>query len=125
MAMDESVNVFGEPLETCGDDPVTGFFRDGCCNTSGQDIGSHTVCVALTDEFLAFSKSRGNDLTTPVPAYGFPGLRAGQRWCLCAARWQEAEAAGKAPRVYLRRTHQRALETVPMDVLRRYAIDIN
>lgn len=125
MEMDDSLNVFGEPLENCGEDPVTGFFRDGCCNTSQQDIGSHTVCVALTDEFLQFSKSRGNDLTTPIPAYGFPGLKEGQRWCLCASRWREAEEAGKAPRVYLRRTHQRALETVPMDVLRRYAIDVN
>ena len=125
MEMDESLNVFGEPLESCGDDPVTGFFRDGCCNTSGQDVGSHTVCVALTDEFLQFSKSRGNDLMTPIPAYGFPGLKEGQRWCLCASRWREAHEAGKAPRVYLRRTHRRALETVPMDVLRRYAIDVN
>ena len=125
MEMDESLNVFGEPLESCGDDPVTGFFRDGCCNTSGQDVGSHTVCVALTDEFLQFSKSRGNDLTTPIPAYGFPGLKEGQRWCLCASRWREAHEEGKAPRVYLRRTHRRALETVPMDVLRRYAIDVN
>lgn len=125
MEMMESLNVFGESLESCGDDPVTGFFRDGCCNTSGQDFGSHTVCVALTDEFLQYSKSRGNDLTTPIPAYGFPGLKEGQRWCLCASRWREAQEAGKAPRVYLRRTHQRALETVPMDVLRRYAIDVN
>jgi uncharacterized protein (DUF2237 family) len=125
MEMDESVNVFGEPLETCSADPLTGFFRDGCCNTSGQDAGSHTVCVELTREFLEFSRSRGNDLMTPIPAYGFPGLRAGQRWCLCAARWLEAQRAGKAPRVHLRRTHRRALETVPMDVLRRYAIDVN
>ena len=125
MDMDESLNVFGEPLESCGSDPVTGFFRDGCCNTCKQDIGSHTVCVSLTDAFLEFSRRRGNDLTTPIPAYGFPGLREGQRWCLCASRWREAEEAGKAPRVYLRRTHQRALESVPMEVLRRYAIDLS
>lgn len=125
MEMDESVNVFSEPLETCGDNPMTGFFRDGCCNTTKQDLGSHTVCVELTREFLEFSRSRGNDLMTPIPAYGFPGLKAGQRWCLCATRWLEAEKAGKAPRVYLRRTHLRALETVPMDVLRRYAIDLS
>jgi uncharacterized protein (DUF2237 family) len=123
--IDESVNVFGESLETCGDDPVTGFFRDGCCNTSDQDRGSHTVCVELTQEFLEFSRSRGNDLMTPVPAYGFPGLRAGQRWCLCASRWLEAQEAGRAPRVYLRRTHRRALDIVPMDVLRRFAIDLS
>lgn len=125
MDMDASVNVFGEPLEACSDNPLTGFFRDGCCNTSAQDAGSHTVCVELTLDFLEFSRSRGNDLMTPVPAYGFPGLRAGQRWCLCAARWLEAQQAGKAPRVYLRRTHRRALDTVPMETLRRYAIDVS
>ncbi len=125
MEIDESINVFGEPLETCGEDPVTGFFRDGSCNTCSQDVGSHTVCVELTREFLEFSKGRGNDLMTPIPAYGFPGLRAGQRWCLCATRWLEAEKQGKAPRVHLRRTHQRALETVPMEVLRPYAIDVS
>ncbi|MEM1189266.1 MAG: DUF2237 domain-containing protein [Pseudomonadota bacterium] len=125
MQMDESVNVFGEPLETCGEDPMTGFFRDGCCNTSDGDFGSHTVCVELTQEFLEFSRSRGNDLMTPQPMYGFPGLKAGQRWCLCASRWAEAERAEKAPRVYLQRTHRRALEIVPMDVLRRFAIDVN
>ena len=125
MEIDESINVFGEPLETCGEDPMTGFFRDGSCNTCSQDVGSHTVCVELTREFLEFSKGRGNDLMTPIPAYGFPGLRAGQRWCLCATRWLEAQKKGKAPRVHLRRTHQRALETVPMEVLRPYAIDVN
>ncbi len=125
MEMDDSVNVFGEPLETCGEDPVTGFFRDGCCNTSAQDFGSHTVCVELTQDFLEYSKSRGNDLMTPVPAYGFPGLKPGQRWCLCAARWLEAQKAGKAPRVYLRRTHVRALDTVPMEVLRSFALDLS
>jgi len=125
MEMHESVNVFGEPLETCGEDPMTGFFRDGCCNTGSLDAGSHTVCVELTQDFLAFSKGRGNDLMTPIPAYGFPGLKAGQRWCLCAARWLEAQKEDKAPRVYLKRTHQGALKTVPMEILRRYAIDIN
>jgi len=125
MDMDESLNLFGEALETCSNDPKTGFFRDGCCNTSAQDGGSHTVCVELTQDFLEFSKSRGNDLMSPVPAFGFPGLKAGDRWCLCASRWLEAHKQGKAPRVYLRRTHQRALETVPMDVLRTYAIDLS
>ena len=123
--MDESVNVFGEALETCGEEPMTGFFRDGCCNTSEQDLGSHTVCVEVTDDFLEYSRFRGNDLSTPVPEFEFPGLKAGDRWCLCAARWLEAEQAGMAPRVFLRRTHQRALEIVPMDLLRQYAVDLN
>jgi uncharacterized protein (DUF2237 family) len=123
--MDESLNVFGEKLEPCGRDPVTGFFRDGCCNTASDDLGSHTVCVALSSEFLEYSRSRGNDLVTPRPEFGFPGLQDGDRWCVCAARWREAETAGAAPRVYLRSTHQRALETVPLETLRRYAIDLS
>ena len=123
--MDESVNVYGESLQSCGDDPVTGFFRDGCCNTSAQDIGSHTVCVAVTQDFLEFSRSRGNDLMTPVPQFGFPGLRPGDRWCLCASRWLQAHEAGVAPRVYLQRTHRKALEVVPLDVLKRYAADLS
>ncbi|WP_372957257.1 DUF2237 family protein, partial [Marinobacter sp.] len=86
-AQDESINVLGEPLEDCGTDPVTGFFRDGCCNTGPEDLGSHTVCAVVTDKFLAFSRSRGNDLSTPRPEFGFPGLRPGDGWCLCAARW--------------------------------------
>ncbi|MDP5053704.1 MAG: DUF2237 domain-containing protein [Congregibacter sp.] len=125
MNMAESLNVFGETLEACSHDPMTGFFRDGCCNTSAQDGGSHTVCVELTQEFLEFSRSRGNDLMRPVPEYGFPGLQAGNCWCLCAARWLEAHQQDKAPRVYLRRTHQRVIDTVPMDVLRRYALDVS
>ena len=123
--MDESLNVFGEKLETCGEAPMTGFFRDGCCNTSDQDLGSHTVCVEVTEDFLNYSRSRGNDLLTPVPAYGFPGLKAGDRWCLCAARWLEAQRADMAPRVFLRRTHLRALEVAPLQLLRRYAVDLN
>ncbi|WOJ95878.1 DUF2237 domain-containing protein [Congregibacter brevis] len=125
MTQAESLNVFAEPLETCGTDPVTGFFRDGCCNTSKQDLGSHTVCVELSQEFLEFSRSRGNDLMTPMPQFDFPGLSAGQRWCLCATRWLEAHKESKAPRVYLRRTHSRALETVPMEILRGYALDLS
>lgn len=125
MTVDDSVNVFGEKLETCGEKPMTGFFRDGCCNTSEQDVGSHTVCVEVTDDFLAYSRSRGNDLVTPMPAYGFPGLKAGDRWCLCAGRWLEAQQADMAPRVFLRRTHRRALEIVPLEVLRQYAADLN
>lgn len=123
--MDESINVFGEPIETCSDRPLTGFFRDGCCNTSDQDLGSHTVCVRVTQEFLEFSRFRGNDLSTPVPEFGFPGLKAGDRWCLCASRWLEAHEAGMAPRVLLRCTHQRALEIVPLELLRSFAIDLS
>lgn len=122
---DESVNIFDEPLETCGDDPMTGFFRDGCCNTGPQDRGSHTVCVEVTQEFLEFTRSRGNDLSTPMTAYGFPGLRAGDRWCLCATRWLEAHEAGQAPRVYVKRTHKRALDTIPMEVLTAAAVDLD
>ncbi len=123
--MDESTNVFGEPLEDCSRNPLTGFFRDGCCNTSKQDAGSHTVCVELTPEFLEFSKLRGNDLSTPRPEFGFPGLKPGDRWCLCAARWVEAYESETAPRVWLTRTHKRALEIVPLQVLREFAIDLN
>ena len=124
-SMDRSVNVFGEPLEDCNQDPVTGFFRDGCCNTSDQDLGSHTVCVRVTREFLEFSRSRGNDLSTPHPEFEFPGLKPGDRWCLCAARWVEAYQHGMAPRVMLKSTHERALEVVPLAVLRKYAGDLN
>ena len=123
--MDSSLNVFGETLESCSEDPVTGFFRDGCCNTSEQDVGSHTVCVQVTQEFLEFSRFRGNDLSTPQPDFGFPGLQPGDRWCLCAERWREAHAAGMAPRVYLRSTHERALEIVPLSVIREFAADLN
>ena len=117
-------NVLGEPLATCSIRPMTGFFRDGCCNTGPGDLGSHTVCVVATAEFLAFSKSRGNDLSTPVPDFGFPGLEPGDRWCLCAPRWQEALEAGKAPRVVLRSTHEGALEYCLLEDLKRYAIDL-
>lgn len=123
--MDESVNVFGEAIQTCSDSPTTGFFRDGCCNTSEQDVGSHTVCVEVTREFLEFSRFRGNDLSTPMPQFEFPGLRPGDRWCLCAARWLEAHEAGMAPRVVLKGTHRRALEIVPLRLLRGFAVDLN
>jgi uncharacterized protein (DUF2237 family) len=125
MSMDESVNVFDEPLETCGEDPVTGFFRDGCCNTSIHDQGSHTVCVEVTQDFLQYSRFRGNDLSTPVPQYGFPGLKPGDTWCLCAARWLEAYNHKMAPRVYLMRTHKKALDIVPLELLKQHAVDIN
>lgn len=123
--MDSSRNVFGETLETCGERPMTGFFRDGCCNTSAEDAGSHTVCVQVTKEFLEFSRFRGNDLSTPRPELGFPGLKPGDRWCLCAERWREAHAAGMAPRVFLRSTHERALEIVPLKTMREFAADLN
>ena len=123
--MDRSGNVVGEPRESCSEEPMAGFFRDGCCNTSDEDLGSHTVCVEVTREFLEFSRFRGNDLSTPVPEYGFPGLKPRDRWCLCAARWLEAQQHGMAPRVMLRGTHQRALEIVPLNLLKEYAADLN
>lgn len=123
--MDTSLNVFGEPLIACGEDPVTGFFRDCFCNTSPEDFGSHTVCVEVSEQFLQYSRFQGNDLSTPFPEHGFPGLQPGDRWCLCAARWLEAYEQQMAPRVYLQRTHKRALETVPMEVLRQFAADLN
>ena len=123
--MDESINVFGEVLESCSEDPVTGFFRDGCCNTSDDDHGSHTVCIEVSENFLQFSRFRGNDLSTPMPEFGFPGLKPGDRWCLCAARWMEAYQHEMAPRVFLRRTHIRALEITPLEILRQFAADLN
>jgi len=123
--MDDSVNVFDEPLEECGKDPVTGFYRDGCCNTSGEDIGSHTVCILATQEFLEYSRFKGNDLSTPALQFGFPGLQPGDSWCLCAARWLEAHQQGMAPRVYLKRTHKKALNIVPLKLLREFAADLN
>ena len=119
-----SRNVLGERLEPCSTAPVTGFFRNGCCDTSAEDTGSHTVCAVMTAEFLAFSKARGNDLSTPMPQWGFPGLKPGDRWCLCAPRWQEAFAAGKAPRVALRATHEGALEFCALADLKRFAVDL-
>ncbi len=114
-------NVLGTELETCSMDPMTGFFRDGCCNTGRDDEGMHLVCAEMTEQFLAFSKSRGNDLSTPMPHYDFPGLMEGDRWCLCVLRWKEAYEAGMAPKVNLRATHISTLEFVDLDVLREYA----
>lgn len=118
-------NVLGEPLELCSEAPLTGFTRSGSCETGPQDLGSHTVCARVTQEFLEYSRSRGNDLMTPVPDFDFPGLKPGDRWCLCAARWQEALEAGCAPRVVLRATHQRALEVCAMADLKRHAVDLS
>jgi hypothetical protein len=123
MEIDHSINVLGEKLELCSTDPVSGFFRNGCCDTSAADRGSHTVCVVMTAEFLAFSKSCGNDLSTPRPEFGFGGLKPGDQWCLCAARFEEAYEAGMAPRVKLISTHKKALEIVPLDHLREHALE--
>jgi len=120
-----SRNVLGGVLENCSLKPMTGFFRNGCCDTGAEDVGSHTVCVVMTAEFLVFSKSHGNDLSTPVPEYGFPGLVPGDRWCLCAPRWQEALEADSAPRVVLRATHEGALDYCDLADLKRYAIDLS
>ncbi len=120
-----SVSVLGEPLESCSHKPLTGFTRNGCCETMEEDLGSHTVCIQVNNEFLAFSKARGNDLSTAVAEFGFPGLRDGDRWCLCAVRWLEALNADAAPRVILRATHQRALDIVSFGDLKRYAIDLS
>lgn len=118
-------NVLGGPLGVCGERPATGFFRDGCCNTSAEDVGSHTVCVVLTAEFLEFSAARGNDLSTPRPEFDFPGLHPGDRWCLCAERWREALVAGKAPRVLLNACNEAVLLVVSLDELKRHALDLN
>jgi uncharacterized protein (DUF2237 family) len=121
--MPQSSNVLGEPLLPCSFEPMTGFFRDGCCHTGPGDHGLHTVCIRATEEFLRFSKAAGNDLSTPVPEYEFPGLRAGDHWCLCVTRWQQALAAGCAPRVVLAATHISALEFVALEDLKRHALD--
>ena len=120
---EQALNVFGEPLQPCGLDPLTGFYRDGCCNTGYDDPGMHVVCVRVTREFLAFSKKRGNDLTTPYPAAGFPGLKPGDQWCLCAGRWKEALDAGAAPPVVLAATHEETLAMLPLAELKRHAVD--
>jgi uncharacterized protein (DUF2237 family) len=118
-------NVLGGPLAPCSVDPVTGFFRDGCCNTSPEDRGSHTVCAIMTAEFLAFSKARGNDLSTPMPEYGFAGLKPGDRWCLCAPRWAEAFVAGMAPQIVLAATQEGALAYADLADYKRFAVDLN
>ena len=123
MEPDESINVLGNALELCSNDPKTGFFRDGHCNTCAADQGSHTVCAVMTDEFLAFSKYVGNDLSTPRPEFGFGGLKPGDQWCLCASRFLQAADEGCAPRVKLSATHARALDIVPLDILQTHALD--
>jgi uncharacterized protein (DUF2237 family) len=123
--IEASLNVLGGQLAACSTRPMTGFFRNGCCDTGPADRGSHTVCAVMTAEFLAFSRSRGNDLSTPRPEFGFPGLTPGDRWCLCAARWLEAWRAGCAPKVRLDATHARALDICPLEALRSCALDVN
>ena len=122
--MGEARNVLGETLEECCRKPLTGFYRDGSCNTGAEDLGLHVVCARMTADFLAFSRSRGNDLSTPVPDAGFAGLKPGECWCLCAARWREALAAGKAPPVRLAATHEAALAVVPLADLKKRALDL-
>ena len=122
---DQALNVLGQPLAPCGLDPLTGFYRDGCCNTDYDDVGIHVVCVRVTREFLEFSRKHGNDLTTPLPAAGFPGLRPGNQWCLCAGRWKEALDAGMAPPVVLAATHEETLAMLPLAELKRHALDLS
>ena len=118
-------NVLGDRLQSCSEAPVIGFYRDGCCNTGPEDVGVHTVCALMTEEFLEFSRARGNDLSTPMPEVGFPGLKPGDRWCLCAARWKEALDAGMAPRIVLTATHEATLEVASLADLKKYAIDLS
>ena len=116
-------NVLGSDLAVCSTEPMTGFYRDGCCNTGGQDVGLHVVCAEMTADFLKFSRARGNDLSTPMPMYEFPGLKPGDRWCLCAARWKEAYDAGMAPKVHLEATHISTLEFASLEELQEFATD--
>ncbi|TCO50642.1 DUF2237 family protein [Actinocrispum wychmicini] len=122
--MSDDRNVLGGDLEECGTDPVTGFYRDGCCNTGPEDVGSHTVCAVVTGEFLQHQREIGNDLATPRPELGFAGLRPGDRWCVCASRWMQSYEAGVAAPVILAATHSRALEVVPIEALREHAVDV-
>lgn len=117
-------NVLGQELGTCCTSPMTGFYRDGCCRTGPQDLGMHVVCVEVSEEFLEFSKAKGNDLSTPIPDFEFPGLKPGDRWCLCALRWKEAMEKGMAPHVILTSTHESALEVISLEDLKKYAIDL-
>jgi len=120
--MDPSVNVLGNPLQMCSEDPLTGWYRDGCCNTDDQDGGSHTVCCVLNENFLQFAKGQGNDLITPAPQFNFPGLKPGDSWCVCARTWLQAVNAGQACPIDLEATHERALEVIPLAVLETHAV---
>ncbi len=123
--MNKQKNVFGEELIECSCKPMTGFYRDGSCHTDQRDVGLHTVCVQVTREFLRYSKNKGNDLSTPIPEFEFPGLSDGDRWCLCAQRWKEAYEDGAAPRVILQATHVKTLDIIPIDILKPFAIDLS
>ena len=123
--MTEALNVLGEKLEICCTSPMTGFYRDGYCQTGVSDVGSHLICAELTEDFLEFTKRRGNDLSTPRPEYLFPGLKSGDRWCLCVSRWKEALNSGVAPPVVLSATHQKALEVLPLEVLQEHSLTIH
>jgi hypothetical protein len=125
LLQEASLNVLGLPLEVCSLEPLTGYTRSGRCETGPQDRGTHTVCARVTADFLAFSRARGNDLVTPVPEYGFPGLKPGDRWCLCATRWVEALEAGVAPPLALQATNARTLQVVDLDTLKAHALDLN
>ena len=118
------LNLFHEIIEECSCDPLTGFFRTGCCDTSDQDLGSHTVCALMTEDFLKFSTEQGNDLSTPVPQYNFPGLKEGDRWCLCANRWLEAYEFDSAPKIIAKATNVKALDIIPLEIIKEFAIDI-
>ena len=120
----QQLNLFNEIIEECSCEPLTGFFRTGCCDTSDQDLGSHTVCALITEDFLKFSIAKGNDLSTPVPQYNFPGLKEGDRWCLCANRWLEAYRSDSAPAIIAKATNLKALDIIPMEIIKEFAIDI-
>ena len=122
--MTDELNVLGKPLEPCGTDPMTGFFRDGCCSTGPEDVGSHTVCAVMTREFLDHQLAVGNDLVTPRPEWSFPGLQPGDRWCVVAVRWAQAYDDGAAAPVVLASTHERSLQVIPLDVLQKHAVDV-
>ena len=123
--MAKQKNILGEEIELCCDNPITGFFRDGFCHTDDTDDGVHTVCVSMTEDFLKFSKSRGNDLSTPRPEFDFPGLKEGDNWCLCAERLSEAYEFDKAPKLYIKKTNIRTLDIIPLEVLKKFALDLN
>jgi len=124
MSKAEVINIFGDKIEACCHDPVTGYFRDGFCNTDEHDFGSHVVCAEITEDFLIFSKAMGNDLSTPRPEFNFPGLKEGDSWCVCALRWKEAYENGCAPKIYLRRTNKKVLKLVDLKILKEFALDL-
>ena len=125
MSKEEVINIFGDQIEACCHDPVTGYFRDGFCNTDEHDFGSHVVCAEITEDFLTFSKAKGNDLSTPRPEFNFPGLKEGDSWCICAGTYAEAIKAGTACKVFLKKTNYKTLEIIPLEKLKKYAVDLS